>query len=130
MKKISKLIACVATSTLILALPVLAQAQTLTIANGTDNALTFSVNNVCATKDIGTIFGMEVKTISADTMNKLCNNFAAPCEIKGFDGKNCSGKFKGGLTYENANAIMVNGGEGKGVVHGSIGDNESSLFYK
>lgn len=111
-------------SACLLCSPLLAQAHHLAISNHTTFPLTFSVNNVCS-KDFGTIDEYEIKTISEEMLNKACANYNAPCEIIGYDGKNCTGKSIGGIRYLSEHSFEISWGES----NVSIGASEDSLFY-
>lgn len=121
---LSRFITALATSACILAIPLQAQAHHLAISNNTPNQLSFSVNNTCS-EDFGTVSAYDIKTISEETLNRVCANYASTCEIIGYDEKNCSGKPLGGLRYLSEHSFDVFSGGGKI----SVTATESSLFY-
>lgn len=106
------------------ALPLLAQAHPLAIANQTPYTLSFKVNHLCA-QEFGSLYRNDIKTISSKTLNRVCSNYKSPCKIMAYEGKNCSGNAIGGMKYLSAHDIVVIGIADDVAVTGT----DTSLFF-
>lgn len=121
---VTGLIATLTVSACLLSLPLQAAAHPLAISNQTTHALSFSANNVCL-EDFGTIHEKEIKTISANRLNKACAAYASTCEIMGYNGRDCTGRAVGGIKYLNKHSFEIISTDSRMSITGT----ESSLHY-
>jgi len=99
--------------------------EQFSIVNGTSSILSFTVNGNCS-QEIGIVNEIESRIIPRKTFNKICQNYAQPCTITAYQGKHCTGKSVGGVTYNNENNFIVTGSS-NGISVASSG--YTTIFY-
>lgn len=121
-----KLIASCALVGSLLAMPVLANAQTLIISNATDHSFALTVNGAC-TSELGLVNEHSIVTIPDAKLQTLCSSNSKSCEIVAHN-DTCSGVSAGTLTIK-PDEVGVKGSDQCMTVGATVSDAEIDWFF-
>ncbi len=121
--KLGNIILCVS----LVAVPFIADASDLKIANRTKFDLSFKVNNICS-NGFGVIPADTIKMIAEKDFNKACESNSPICHAVVYSAPNCTGENVGGVGFDRNDGVSYISGPTSNQKVSIIGNGFNLIF--